>query len=783
MAIGERVAVWRAPGVEPAPRLRVLLPGRGGSVREQAMAAVFVPSVQQTGRRSAGRPVGRLSQSQSKSQSGPGPSRAASGSLGTRSRGTRSRAPISGRRTVVLPGDPTDVDAAFARWRGHPGAARTETDRAVRLGLLDGITQVGAAMIELGCWRTRISTLPPGPDLVAALSERPDELAPAPVTDPDQAVATARSARDAGVTDRVVTGWANAVLETITARARVLAWLEAEQYTDLAMLSRNYPGLAEMLPTEIGFALRTSDRTAGNAISTARTMTMRLPQTLEALRAGLIDSGHAMGLASATATTTAEVAAAVEADLLPAVTVKGSTITAEQLRRRAVRRVIALDPDGAADRHRKARKDRTMTRWAENDGMAGLKVLAPAEQIAAIWEAATGLADAAKTPGDPRTLGARRVDGLARVCLDLLAGTPPTPRCAQPAPAPPACGAPANGTDIAQAPPGPAEPTPAATPPGTESSPPNTAAKDTANTNADVAHDTADAATTTETTAGSTRDAATGDAEADEDVAERAPAGQRRVLPARHGRRPHIQVLVPYQVLLGSNDPCELAGHGAITADQARTIAADAVLQRILYDPTSGTVLDYGRTRYEPPVTLKQFIIARDRTCRTPGCLQPADRCQIDHIEPFRPGKPTGGRTNHTTLDGKCHHHHRAKDGGGFLNTRDPDGTTHWTTPLGRTYTLPPPQIIDPLEHQHTDNTSDTTDLDDQFPPELRKTTNFFLQGKTNPPGPTADTTNPATGKNPAAATNPAADDHRPDNATAASDSSKAAPSDDDPPF
>jgi hypothetical protein len=65
------------------------------------------------------------------------------------------------------------------------------------------------------------------------------------------------------------------------------------------------------------------------------------------------------------------------------VTARGSTITAEQLRRRAVRRVIAHDPDGAADRHQKARTGRTMTRWAEEDGMAGLKVLAPAEQIAA----------------------------------------------------------------------------------------------------------------------------------------------------------------------------------------------------------------------------------------------------------------------------------------------------------------------------------------------------------------------------------------------------------------
>ena len=461
VAIGERVAVWSPPSVEPVPRLRVLLPGEGGSTREQAMSAVFVPSMEHAGRKSV-KPV----KAGSGAVRGPGGRRddrfGRDGRDGRFGRG-------AGRGRVVLPGDPTRVDAAFTRWRGFPGAARTETGRALRLGLIDGVSEVGAAVMELGCWRTRISSLPPGPELVTALTERPDTLAPTPITDPSAALATAWTARSANVGDRVATGWANAVLESVTARARVLAWLQAEQYTDLAMLSRNYPGLAEMLPTEVGFALRTSDSSAGNAISTARTMTTRLPATLEALRAGLIDSGHAMGLASATSTTTARVAAAVEADLLPLVTARGSTITAEQLRRRAVRRVIVHDPDGAADRHRKARTGRRMTRWAEEDGMAGLKVLAPAEQIAAIWEAVTGLADAVKTPWDPRSLGARRVDCLSGVCLDILAGMRPTPpqpepttskAASQDAPVP-AQPASAAGTTASQDAPVPAQPAPA----------------------------------------------------------------------------------------------------------------------------------------------------------------------------------------------------------------------------------------------------------------------------------------------------------------------------------
>ena len=263
----------------------------------------------------------------------------------------------------------------------------------------------------------------------------------------------------------MVTGWANAVLESITARNRVLSWLQAEQYTDLAMLSCHYPGLAEMLPTEIAFAVRSSEAAAGSAISTARAFATRLPGTLHALQQGLIDVDHAIAVARATGTTTAEVAAQVENDVLPEVTSPGSSTTPEQLRRRAARRVIARDPDGAADRHAAAAKDRLMTRWGEDDGMAGLRVIAPAEQIAAIWEASTAMADARKTAGDPRPLGARRVDALTDVCTHILGGTIgviPTDKPTKPAPG--------NGTP------------PPATPPWTTPQPATTTPDDTADT-------------------------------------------------------------------------------------------------------------------------------------------------------------------------------------------------------------------------------------------------------------------------------------------------------------
>jgi hypothetical protein len=668
VVFGERAAVWSRAGVDDTePRLRVLLPGQGTSVRDRARSAEFIPYIQQDRRRPRGR-GGKLSDSRPFTDAVRGP-----------------RATGSGRALrLVLPGDPSELDRAWTSLRGHPGGGPADSARVQRLGGGKGAIESLAAVYDLQYWQRRVATLPPGPDLVAVLADRPDELAPGPGTDTGAAAVPSR--------------WANAVLDSITARARVLSWLQAEQYTDLALLSANYPGLAEMLPTEIGFALRTSDATAGAAISTARALSMRLPATLEALRAGLIDADHAVGLARATGTTTAEVTAKVEADLLPLATAPGSTLTGEQLRRRAARRVITHDPDGARDRHRAAAADRYVSRWSEDDGMAGLRVLAPAQNIAVIWEALTGLADAGKFTGDTRTLGNRRVDALTNLCQDVLTGdvlftahsaTFPATDWAEPAVTQPPSG---SGTDSS------ADSEPAA-PAQTPSTPTDL---DTIS-RSDAVDDAAVAMVPVQTpSTGTDLDTISGNDAVDHTavatVLAPLPAARPLALPLRHGRRPHIQVVVPYTVLLGANDPCELVGYGAITADQARMIAADGELRRILTDPVSGTVLDYGRTRYQPPASLKQFIIAREGTCYAPGCTQPADSGQIDHIKPYRPGQPTGGRTSHDNLAAPCHHHHRAKDGGGFAVTRTADGATTWTTPLGRHYQQPAHRSWDPAD-------------------------------------------------------------------------------------
>lgn len=86
-----------------------------------------------------------------------------------------------------------------------------------------------------------------------------------------------------------------------------------------------------------------------------------------------------------------------------------------------------------------------------------------------------------------------------------------------------------------------------------------------------------------------------------------------------------VQVTVSAETLAGvSDEPGELAGYGPITASHARDLAhGDARWRRILFDHTTGRVLDVAtrpaEPSYRPSATLSRTIPARDSTCRFPA--------------------------------------------------------------------------------------------------------------------------------------------------------------------
>ncbi len=165
------------------------------------------------------------------------------------------------------------------------------------------------------------------------------------------------------------------------------------------------------------------------------------------------------------------------------------------------------------------------------------------------------------------------------------------------------------------------------------------------------------------------------------------------LLPKAQGLRPCIQVTVALSTLLGCDEqPGELAGYGPIPAAVARRIAADPTgsWRRLVTDPLSGALLDYGRSVYRPPADLADFVLARDQMCTFPGCALPAHRCDLDHETAY----DDGGRTAEPNLAALCRRHHRAKHEAGWSVHRDPHTrASNWTSPTGHRYRSEPPPL------------------------------------------------------------------------------------------
>ncbi|MGK2948050.1 MAG: DUF222 domain-containing protein [Acidimicrobiales bacterium] len=99
---------------------------------------------------------------------------------------------------------------------------------------------------------------------------------------------------------------------------------------------------------------------------------------------------------------------------------------------------------------------------------------------------------------------------------------------------------------------------------------------------------------------------------------------------------------------------CELSNGTVVTPGQVLPLLRWADVARVIFDGPS-RVLDVGvRQRLFTGAT-RIAVECRDQTCQHPGCDVPAERCEIDHIEPF----DEGGLT--VQANGRCYcpFHHR----------------------------------------------------------------------------------------------------------------------------
>ena len=159
-----------------------------------------------------------------------------------------------------------------------------------------------------------------------------------------------------------------------------------------------------------------------------------------------------------------------------------------------------------------------------------------------------------------------------------------------------------------------------------------------------------------------------------------------------HRRSVSVNVTIDLPTLLGlKENPGQLTGYGVLPAQIMRALAGEGKWRRFITDPNTGTLLDYGRDSYQPPQDLVDYLIARDRTCRFPGCRQSAARADIDHAEAWE----DGGETSAANLGALCRRHHRMKTHGGWKLTSSEDGSCNWESPDGHRYFVPARPVLD----------------------------------------------------------------------------------------
>lgn len=167
---------------------------------------------------------------------------------------------------------------------------------------------------------------------------------------------------------------------------------------------------ARQVADELSLELHISSRTADARLETAADLT-RLPGTLAALQAGKIGVGHAYAIRDETLQLSEADIEEVEARILRG----ADRATPGQLRRRARRAVLSVNPDAAIERRKRASKQRRVELYPDTDGMATLRVQLPAPDAVAVYNRLNEYAQAAKARGDQRTLDQLRADALVEI--------------------------------------------------------------------------------------------------------------------------------------------------------------------------------------------------------------------------------------------------------------------------------------------------------------------------------------------------------------------------------
>ena len=148
---------------------------------------------------------------------------------------------------------------------------------------------------------------------------------------------------------------------------------------------------------------------------------------------------------------------------------------------------------------------------------------------------------------------------------------------------------------------------------------------------------------------------------------------------------------------------------GAISAETSRRIACDASVVRMTHD-VEGNTLDVGRKTRAIPLAIRRALVARDVTCRFPGCHNRF--VQGHHLKHWA----NGDETKLDNLCNLCHYHHHLVHDGGYRIEVPAGGQLAFYRPNGARIpeVHPPPELpdnpIETLRQQNRDRGLEITD-------------------------------------------------------------------------
>lgn len=154
-----------------------------------------------------------------------------------------------------------------------------------------------------------------------------------------------------------------------------------------------------------------------------------------------------------------------------------------------------------------------------------------------------------------------------------------------------------------------------------------------------------------------------------------------------------IQLVMTDATLLdGAQAPASLRDYGPMPAAVGRDLvraAGRAWIRRLFTSPADGTLIAMDSRRRLFGGQLREFLIARDQTCRTPWCDAPIR--QVDHVR----RAVDGGETSSENGQGTCEACNYAKEAPGWRTVRSP-GNRHRVrtrTPTGHEYVSVAPKL------------------------------------------------------------------------------------------